>query len=227
MVSLGEDALSSASSLTNVSTISSSYVGDELDLDDWEDEAAEEEHYPDQDWLSCDRSAAQLTVDTRCSSPASSFRSGIHFTARGGATPSSVGSGIQFTVGPGTTSSSFGSGLHFCAPPAMDAPEEYPSNTLTEEYGKMLTLEDLKDYNSSCLTCGVNWRNEEASLDCNECGGYPLRRPCPECSGQCGATWDRDLTKSHDKAMAAWTGVCHFQPAKGICQHIKKLHANS
>ena len=62
-VSLGEDTLSSASSLTNVSTISSSYVGDELDLDDWEDDGQEEEHYPDQDWLTVDRSAAQLTVD--------------------------------------------------------------------------------------------------------------------------------------------------------------------
>ena len=62
-VSLGEDTLSSASSLTNVSTISSSYVGDELDLDDWEDDGGDEEHYPDQDWLTVDRSAAQLTVD--------------------------------------------------------------------------------------------------------------------------------------------------------------------
>ncbi|XP_037078945.1 uncharacterized protein LOC119099967 isoform X2 [Pollicipes pollicipes] len=151
-VSLGEDALSSASSLTNVSTISSSYVGDELDLDDWEDEPQDEEHYPDQDWLSCERSAAHLTVETRCSSAASSFRSGIHFTARAAATPSSVGSGIQFTVGAGAEPSSYGSGLHFCAPPAMDERDQHAPSTLTEEYGKMLTLEDLKDYNSNCLT---------------------------------------------------------------------------
>ncbi|XP_043235389.1 uncharacterized protein LOC122393670 isoform X2 [Amphibalanus amphitrite] len=219
-VSLGEDTLSSASSLTNVSTISSSYVGDELDLDDWEDDGQEEEHYPDQDWLTVDRSAAQLTVD-RNSSAASSFRSGIHFTARACATPSSVGSGIQFSVGPATAASSFSSGIHFFAPPAMEsAHDEFAPNTLTEEYGKMLTIEDLKDYNSNCLTCGVSWRNEEASLDCNECGGYPLRRPCPECCGQCGAVWERDLTKSHDKALAAFSGVCLFQPNKGRCQHI-------
>lgn len=222
-VSLGEDALSSASSLTNVSTISSSYVGDELDLDDWEEQ--DEEHYPDQDWLTCDRSTAQLTVETRCSSAASSFRSGIHFTARALPTPSSVGSGIQFTVG--TAPSSFGSGIHFIAPPTMDEADEHVPGTLTEEYGKMLTLEDLKDYNSNCLSCGVSWRNEEASLDCNECGGYPLRRPCPECCGQCGAIWDRDLTKSHDKAQAAWSGVCLFQPARGRCQHMKEVHATS
>lgn len=137
------------------------------------------------------------------------------------ATLDGVGSGIQFSVGPGTANSSFSSGIHFFAPPVMEQPhEDYAPNTLTEEYGKMLTLEDLKDYNSNCLTCGVSWRNEEASLDCNECGGYPLRRPCPECSGQCGATWDRDLTKSHDKALAAFSGVCLFQPDKGRCQHI-------
>lgn len=221
-VSLGDDTLSSASSLTNVSTISSSYVGDELDLDDWEDEPQDEEHYPDQDWLTADRSAAQLTVD-RNSSAASSFRSGIHFTARVQcpATPSSVGSGIQFTVGSATAASSYGSGIQFFAPQVMEpSPEEFAPNTLTEEYGKMLTLEDLKDYNSNCLTCGVSWRNEEASLDCNECGGYPLHRPCAECSGKCGATWDRDLTKSHDKALAAFSGVCLFQPDKGRCQHI-------
>jgi len=247
-VSLGEGELSSASSLTNVSTISSSYAGDELDLDDWEDEPLQDEpHYPDQDWLSCERSATQLTVETRCSSLSSSFQSGIHFTARGCTSPPSVNSGIQFNVQPGTAGSfcpsSYGSGIQFTAgtcassvsscgiqfsarPLSMEA-DEYAPNTLTEDYGKMLTLEDLKNYKSNCQSCGVNWRNEEASLDCNECGGYPMHRPCPECSGKCGATWNRNLTKSHDKAMASWSGVCLFEPDKGLCQRIKEVRATS
>lgn len=46
----------------------------------------------------------------------------------------------------------------------------------------------------SCFTCGVSWAEHHVSLDCSECGGYAMERPCPTCEGTCGAVWKRDLT---------------------------------
>lgn len=57
----------------------------------------------------------------------------------------------------------------------------------------VLTIEELKLQLSSCFTCGVSWVEHHVSLDCSECGGYALERPCPRCDGHCGATWKRDL----------------------------------
>lgn len=42
--------------------------------------------------------------------------------------------------------------------------------------------------------CGVSWSEEHVSLDCSECGGYSLQRPCPLCDGRCRTSWKRDLT---------------------------------
>lgn len=42
--------------------------------------------------------------------------------------------------------------------------------------------------------CGVSWSEEHVSLDCSECGGYSLQRPCPLCDGRCHTAWKRDLT---------------------------------
>lgn len=58
----------------------------------------------------------------------------------------------------------------------------------------VLTIEELRLQLSSCFTCGVSWVEHHVSLDCSECGGYALERPCPRCDGHCGATWKRDLT---------------------------------
>lgn len=46
----------------------------------------------------------------------------------------------------------------------------------------------------SCFSCGVTWTDDHVSLDCGECGGYSLERPCPLCDGKCGVQWKRDFT---------------------------------
>lgn len=46
----------------------------------------------------------------------------------------------------------------------------------------------------SCFTCGVTWTDDHVSLDCSECGGYSMERPCPLCEGSCGTIWKRDFT---------------------------------
>ncbi|KAL3227636.1 hypothetical protein MRX96_024058 [Rhipicephalus microplus] len=42
-----------------------------------------------------------------------------------------------------------------------------------------ITLEGLKSHYNCCYTCGVSWSEEQTCLDCSECGGYALHRPCP------------------------------------------------
>lgn len=42
--------------------------------------------------------------------------------------------------------------------------------------------------------CGVCWLQDHVCLDCSECGGYSLQRPCPLCDGRCASPWKRDLT---------------------------------
>jgi len=80
------------------------------------------------------------------------------------------------------------------------------SRYLSQE--SMLTIEELKEHMNSCFTCGVSWNEEHVSLDCSECGGYSLERPCPRCEGQCQAVWKRDLAVSHSSGKAHWSGEC-------------------
>nr|XP_029715657.1 uncharacterized protein LOC115259263 [Aedes albopictus] len=56
----------------------------------------------------------------------------------------------------------------------------------------VLTIEDLRAQLGSCFTCGVMWTDQQVSLDCSECGGYSLERPCMLCDGLCGQLWKRD-----------------------------------
>lgn len=58
----------------------------------------------------------------------------------------------------------------------------------------VLTIEELRQHMGSCFTCGVSWTDDHVSLDCSECGGYSVERPCPLCDGQCGVQWKRDFT---------------------------------
>lgn len=44
------------------------------------------------------------------------------------------------------------------------------------------------------FSCGVCWYDDHVNLDCSECGGYAMCRPCPKCNGKCGAMWKRDVT---------------------------------
>ncbi|XP_017785552.1 PREDICTED: protein pinocchio [Nicrophorus vespilloides] len=73
---------------------------------------------------------------------------------------------------------------------------------------QVMTIEQLRDQMTSCFTCGVSWADDHVSLDCSECGGYAMRRPCPSCDGTCGSQWKRDLSMSHASSKAKWLGEC-------------------
>ncbi|XP_045478124.1 protein pinocchio isoform X2 [Harmonia axyridis] len=72
----------------------------------------------------------------------------------------------------------------------------------------LVTIEQLRLEMTTCFTCGVSWNDSHVSLDCSECGGYALDRPCLECEGKCGAMWKRDLSLSHSSGKARWQGEC-------------------
>lgn len=76
----------------------------------------------------------------------------------------------------------------------------------------VVTLEGLKSHYNSCFTCGVSWYQDHASLDCAECGGYALNRPCLHCNGSCEGVWSRDLAASHKLRRAQWLGECKKAP---------------
>ncbi|XP_052864319.1 protein pinocchio [Anopheles cruzii] len=80
----------------------------------------------------------------------------------------------------------------------------------------VLTIEELREQLGSCYTCGVSWTGDQVSLDCTECGGYSLERPCLICEGICGQLWKRDFTMSHACGKSRWQGVCTKFPAPMI-----------
>ncbi|KAF6208711.1 hypothetical protein GE061_017169 [Apolygus lucorum] len=88
---------------------------------------------------------------------------------------------------------------------SFSSTEELSSYLSTEP---VLSIEELRLQLNSCFTCGVSWTEDHVSLDCAECGGYSLARPCPTCEGHCSAVWKRDLTMSHACGKARWTGSC-------------------
>jgi len=76
----------------------------------------------------------------------------------------------------------------------------------------VISIEELRAQMVSCFSCGVTWTDDHVSLDCKECGGYSLERPCPLCDGKCGVIWKRDFTMSHACSKARWHGVCPMFP---------------
>lgn len=74
----------------------------------------------------------------------------------------------------------------------------------------VLTIEGLKCHYNSCFTCGVSWYEDHVSLDCTECGGYAMQRPCLRCEGRCNGVWTRDLAASHEQRCAKWEGQCQL-----------------
>jgi len=100
-------------------------------------------------------------------------------------------------------------------------------SALSRSYGSLSSLEDVHQFLShseavlsieeirlqlnSCFTCGVSWVEDHVSLDCSECGGYSLERPCPICEGQCNNIWKRDLTLTHASGKARWEGECGLE----------------
>lgn len=77
----------------------------------------------------------------------------------------------------------------------------------------VITIEELRAQLGSCFTCGVSWTDYQVSLDCSECGGYSLERPCMICDGNCGQPWKRDFTMSHACGKSRWQGVCSKFPS--------------
>ncbi|XP_055935658.1 uncharacterized protein LOC129965625 isoform X2 [Argiope bruennichi] len=82
------------------------------------------------------------------------------------------------------------------------------NNQTVHDCSDMLTLEGLRRTYNSCSNCGVSWYDDHVSLDCSECGGYAMYRPCPTCNGQCGSMWRRDVKASHVSKHAQWHGTC-------------------
>jgi len=74
----------------------------------------------------------------------------------------------------------------------------------------MLTIESLRSTFNSCMSCGVSWHENHVSLDCGECDGYSMSRPCPSCDGKCGAMWERNVRRSHNSQKACWEGECQM-----------------
>ncbi|XP_063984333.1 protein pinocchio [Diachasmimorpha longicaudata] len=95
----------------------------------------------------------------------------------------------------------------------------------------ILTIEELRAQLNSCFTCGVSWSEEHVSLDCSECGGYSLQRPCPLCDGRCHTSWKRDLTMSHASGKARWIGECGLSCGPSLDESLvpalEKLRATS
>ncbi|XP_029671001.1 protein pinocchio isoform X1 [Formica exsecta] len=98
-------------------------------------------------------------------------------------------------------------------------------------HDKILTIEELRAQLNSCFTCGVSWSEEHVSLDCSECGGYSLQRPCPLCDGRCHTAWKRDLTMSHASGKARWIGECGLSCGPSLEESLvpafEKLRATS
>lgn len=112
----------------------------------------------------------------------------------------------------------------------------------------VLTIEELRLQLSSCFTCGVSWAEHHVSLDCSECGGYAMERPCAKCDGRCNEVLKRDLTMSHASGKARWVGECQLNTpaamvpkggcaprttsetgalAQELCARLEKLSATS
>lgn len=78
----------------------------------------------------------------------------------------------------------------------------------------VLTIEGLKLQYNTCFTCGVSWYQDHLSLDCSECGGYAMRRPCISCDGRCKSVWTRNLAATHELRRAQWEGQCTLETTK-------------
>ncbi|XP_013786238.1 uncharacterized protein LOC106470241 [Limulus polyphemus] len=91
-------------------------------------------------------------------------------------------------------------------------------DTLAVKNGVMTFEEVNEDYNF-CLTCGINWEDEQWSIFCDECGDSAMYRSCPECEGQCGSTWRRDTAATHRARWAKWKGKCRLQECRQLSFH--------
>ncbi|VVC44372.1 Hypothetical protein CINCED_3A001715 [Cinara cedri] len=109
--------------------------------------------------------------------------------------------------------------------------QRFDNIDLVSDIEQAVTLEELKGVFKYCFRCGVNWEQDHVSLDCLECGGYSLERPCPICVGHCRNTWKRDLEESHRSGEASWIGECSSKykemgcDVNQICNRLEKVKA--
>ncbi|XP_026295219.1 protein pinocchio isoform X3 [Apis mellifera] len=102
---------------------------------------------------------------------------------------------VTTTVQPATESlSRHGSNISLSCHSSCGSVDDGLQGSHPQYQDTILTIEELRAQLNSCFTCGVSWSEEHVSLDCSECGGYSLQRPCPLCDGRCRTSWKRDLT---------------------------------
>jgi len=102
-------------------------------------------------------------------------------------------------------------------------PSHLLSSTPPSQQHQYLTLEELKLAQNSCWLCGCNWQQDHVSLDCPECDGYALTRPCPSCDGKCKQIWRRNISGTHDRHRASWFGQCAFHT--GAKSNVESIEA--
>lgn len=80
-----------------------------------------------------------------------------------------------------------------------------------QQQQQYIAMDEQQQSLNSCRLCGCNWLQDHISLDCRECGGYALTRPCPKCDGSCEQLWTRNISATHDRHTAFWSGNCAFE----------------
>ncbi|CAD6998435.1 unnamed protein product [Ceratitis capitata] len=119
--------------------------------------------------------------------------------------------------------------------------------------GQRLTIEELRQHMGSCFTCGVSWTDDHVSLDCSECGGYSLERPCPyvmasvvfsgNVTSLCSLAWclpsyQEAVTHLNPREVAATvnssaapstcaTAATQMRLAQELCLRLEKLSASA
>ncbi|XP_064652515.1 protein pinocchio-like [Lineus longissimus] len=77
-----------------------------------------------------------------------------------------------------------------------------------EAVGNLVESDEYKQMMNTCSSCRACWFLNQWSMDCVECGGHALVRPCPICLGNCGQVWRRDIKMTHSFHSAYWNGTC-------------------
>lgn len=96
-----------------------------------------------------------------------------------------------------------------------------------EEVEQMMQSEAYQRKIDTCHLCGESWYDGKAGVNCSECGGFPLRRTCPVCDGQCNKEWRRNVRLSHSFHVAHWDGICGLPPEIQRAFQLRKLTDSS